>query len=41
MEQEWNTHETQIRRIEVDTKKNSQKVLSTTNQIKEAIMTNN
>ena len=40
-EVEWRAHGTQIRRIEVDAEKNQQEVLSTTNQIKEAISKNN
>ena len=40
-EREWRAHGTQIRQIEVDAKKNSQEVLSTTNQIKDAILKNN
>ena len=39
-EVEWRAHGTQIRRIEVDAKKNHQEVLSTTNQIKDAILKN-
>ena len=41
MEVEWRAHGTQIRRIEVDAEKTQQEVLSTTNWIKEAILTNN
>ena len=41
MEREWRAHGTQIRQIEVDAEKNSQEVLSTTNQIKDAILKNN
>ena len=40
-EQEWRAHGTQIRWIKVDTEKNHQEVLATTNQIEEAVMTNN
>ena len=40
-EWEWRAHGTQIRQIEADTEKNSQEILSTTNRIEEAIMTNN
>ena len=38
---EWRAHGTQIRRIKADTEKNRQEVLSTTNQIEEAILKNN
>ena len=41
MEVEWRAHGAQIQRIKVDTKKNQQEVLSTTNHIKEAILKNN
>ena len=41
MEWEWNTHGTQIRRIEADAEKNRQEVLSMTNRIEEAVMENN
>ena len=41
MEQEWNAHGTQIRHIEADAEKGHQEILSTTNQIEEAIMENN
>ena len=41
MEQEWNAHGTQIHCIEADAEKNHQEVLSTTNQIEEAVMKNN
>ena len=41
MECEWRAHGTQIRRIEVDAKKNSQEVLLTTNWIEDVIMKNN
>ena len=41
MEWEWNTHGTQIQRIEADTKKSYQETLLTMNQIEEAIMENN
>ena len=41
MEVEWGAHSTQIRRIEADAKNNHQEVLSTTNQIEEAILKNN
>ena len=41
MELEWRAHGTQIRRIEVDAEKTQQEVSSTTNWIKEAILTNN
>ena len=40
-EWEWNAHGTQIRQIEADAKKNWQEVLTTTNQIEEAVMKNN
>ena len=38
MEQEWRAHGTQIWQIEADAEKNCQEVLTTTNQIKEAVM---
>ena len=41
MEVEWRAHGAQIQRIKVDTKKNRQEVLSTTNHIEEAILKNN
>ena len=41
MEQEWNAHGMQICRIKVDAEKNCREVLTTTNQIEEAVMTNN
>ena len=41
VEWEWNAHGTQIHQIEADAKKNCQEVLTTTNQIEEAVMTNN
>ena len=40
-EVKWRAHGTQIRWIEVDAEKNHQEVLSTTNQIEEAILKNN
>ena len=40
-EQEWRAHGTQIWRIEADAEKNQQEVLTTTNQIEEAVMKNN
>ena len=40
-EWEWRAHGTQIRRIKVDAEKNSQEVLSTTNQIEDVILKNN
>ena len=40
-EREWRAHGTQIHRIEVDTKKNQQEVLTTTNGIQDAIKKNN
>ena len=40
-EVEWRAHTSQIKRIKVDAKKNHQEVLSTTNQIKEAVFKNN
>ena len=41
MEVEWRAHGTQIHQIKVDTEKNSQEVLTMTNQIEEAVMKNN
>ena len=38
---EWRAHTTQIRRIEADTKKHRQEVLTTTNMIEDAIQKNN
>ena len=40
-EVEWRAHTTQIRRIEADTKKHRQEVLTTTNTIEDAIQKNN
>ena len=40
-EWEWRAHGTQIRRIEADTEKNCQEVLTTTNRIQDAIEKNN
>ena len=41
MEWEWRAHGTQIHRIKVDAEKSHAETLSTTNQIEEAVMTNN
>ena len=38
---EWRAHTTQIRRIEADTEKHHQEVLTTTNTIEDAIQKNN
>ena len=40
-EVEWRAHTTQIRRIEADTEKHRQEVLTTTNEIEDAIQKNN
>ena len=40
-EVEWRAHTTQIRRIEADTEKHRQEVLTTTNTIEDAIQKNN
>ena len=38
---EWRAHTTQIRRIEADAEKHQQEVLTTTNEIEDAIQKNN
>ena len=40
-EVEWRAHTTQIRRIEADSEKHRQEVLTTTNKIEDAIQKNN
>ena len=40
-EVEWRAHTTQIHRIEADTEKHRQEVLTTTNMIEDAIQKNN